>query len=285
LKKDLHSSQTVTFEQLRETIAALRDPKSGCPWDLAQSHKSLRKYMIEEAYEAIEVMDPLIPDQFLDELGDVLLQVVLNSQMAAEVGLFSIDDVIRNLDEKMKRRHPHVFDKKSESSVLTSETVQTNWIKIKAQEKQKIGQREGLFSNIKKSKETPASVLAIKIGEVASTINFDWVSASAVFKQLENEIYELKTEIEANPNSENSYEELGDVYFTLAQLARHMKVSPEVCAFDSNTKFLRRFRHLERIATKKNIDIKFCTSNELEGLWQEVKRDEKIEKEKLSEFK
>lgn len=269
------------FGALCETIAALRDPKTGCPWDLEQTHESLRKYMIEEAYEATDVMDPVNYKKLQEELGDVLLQVVLNSQLATDAKEFSILEVVKGLDSKMRRRHPHVFGENGNPTSKTSRDksdIRTKWDEVKAQEKQKspeVSSSAGIFDSLNTGKITPASRLAMEIGKVAKTINFDWKEPLEVVSQLESEVLELKNEIKKKSPKDLIAAEMGDVIFCISQLCRHLDLDPEVCAVDGNKKFLKRFQSLESLARAKRIDVTTAGTEQLESLWQEAKALEK----------
>jgi len=268
------------FGSLCETIAALRHPVTGCPWDLEQTHGTLRKYMIEEAYEAVDVMEPVNYQKLREELGDVLLQVVLNAQLAKDAGQFTIVDVVRDLDAKMKRRHPHVFGDQNNPNAKSSREksdIKTKWEEVKQQEKSQSGDAvaKGIFDQLKAGNINPASRMAVAIGKVAKSISFDWNNSEDVFAQLESEIAELKQELNTNSSKSNIVAELGDVYFCLSQLSRHLDIDPEVCAVDGNKKFLSRFRTLENIAEKKGLDVKTAGTAQLEELWKEAKKIEK----------
>ena len=269
------------FGALCETIAALRDPKTGCPWDLEQTHASLRKYMIEEAYEATDVMDPVNYKKLQEELGDVLLQVVLNAQLAKDAKEFSILEVVKDLDSKMRRRHPHVFGEDGNPGSKTSRDksdIKVKWDEVKAQEKLKAPESKtdaGVFEALKTGKVTPASRLAVEIGKVAKKINFDWKDPMEVFSQLESEVLELKDEIKKKSNKQLIAAEMGDLLFCIGQLCRHLDLDPEICAIDGNRKFLRRFESLEKLAQKKKIDVKTAGTEQLEELWKEAKTLEK----------
>ena len=222
-----------SFEEFCKTIAALRHPVTGCPWDLEQTHASLRRYMIEEAYEAAEVMDPADPKKLCEELGDVLLQVVLNSQLAKDEGTFTVGDVIQGINQKMRRRHPHVFgDKNNDSSHHSRETsaIRAKWEEVKATEAQANGEaarsKSGVFGHLKPGSLTPASQLAVAIGKTAKKIAFDWDSCKAVFEQFQSEVSELKHEIDSGGDKAKIYEEMGDVMFSLSQLCRHLDIDP-----------------------------------------------------------
>lgn len=264
------------FIEFCRTIAALRHPVNGCPWDLQQDHASLRRYMIEEAYEAADAMAVGQPKDIAEELGDVLLQVVLNAQIALDGQNFSIVEVIRGIDEKMRRRHPHVFARAEEASALSANEVRAAWDQIKANEK---GMKENPVSSeatpvfAEAEKTTPATLQAAKIGKLAAKIGFDWDQPKDVYGQVQSEMEELAQELNdpAAPKSRIA-DELGDVYFSLAQLARHLQLDPEVVAVDANRKFLGRFRQVEALAAAKNINVRATTRDQLEALWQAAKR-------------
>lgn len=268
------------FGELCETIAALRDPQTGCPWDLEQTHASLRKYMLEEAYEATDVMEPVDYKKLQEELGDVLLQVVLNAQLARDAAQFSILEVTKGLDSKMRRRHPHVFGQAGNPGSKTSREksdIKAKWDEVKALEKsQGFGDRStGVFDQLKSGKLNPASRLAVEIGKLAKRISFDWKDPLEVFSQLESEVQELKEELEKKANKEKIAAEMGDLIFCVSQLCRHLDLDPEVCAVDGNRKFLRRFDSLEQLARQKQIDVQTAGTELLESLWKEAKALEK----------
>jgi MazG family protein len=265
------------FEEFCKTIEALRDPTHGCPWDLEQTHETLRRYMIEEAYEAAEVMHPVDEKKLCEELGDVLLQVVLNAQLAKDSHRFSIIDVIKSINEKMRRRHPHVFgDSNNDKSTYARDklAIKAKWDEVKSQEsEQKSGKdtSTGFFDHLKTGSITPSSQLALQIGKTAKKISFDWPNPVTVFQQVESEIKELKHELTVTNDKEKIKEELGDVFFSLNQLCRHLDIDPEICSMDGNHKFLRRFRSLERIAQAEQVDITSAGPDKLEDLWRKAK--------------
>jgi ATP diphosphatase len=275
---DLWRDTEKSFSALCETIAALRHPVTGCPWDLEQTHSSLRKYMIEEAYEAVEVMDDSVPsDKLKEELGDVLLQVVLNAQLAKDAGIFNIKEVIDGLNAKMIRRHPHVFGEATDKESREKPTIRSKWDEIKAKEKATAISSDGalaskgLFSELKSSSLTPASQLAVAIGSLAKTIQFDWTHAEHVLSQFESEVTELRHEIIAGSSSRRIHAEMGDVFFSLFQLCRHLNINPELAAMDGNRKFLERFKVLESIANTEGCDVRTAGPQKLEDLWQRAK--------------
>lgn len=258
------------FDHLCETVKALRDPETGCPWDLKQTHSSLCKYMLEESYEAVEAILSGDKASIIDELGDVLLQVVLHSQLAIDAGEFSIDEVVGGLTRKLVRRHPHVFDTKQN---LSTEQVEANWESIKKSEKKELEPKnKSLLGDAKKiSKVYPASKQAVAIGKKTSKVDFDWENVTDVIKKLESELEELKEAINET-NQDKISDELGDVYFTLNQIARHLKVDPEVASYSGNLKFIGRFEKMEKILESKNMNLEQLSIEEKQSLWEEAKK-------------
>lgn len=260
------------FSDLVETIARLRHPTEGCPWDLKQTHETLRPYMIEEAYEASAALASANPKDMADELGDVLLQVVLNAQLGSDAGQFSIMDVIKGLDAKMRRRHPHVFAVDGTNAAKTADDVRRSWDEIKKEERKAappaslFAEEEGMF---------PSLLQAYKIGTKAKKVDFDWNTADEVFAQLRSEWAELKHEWKKKPALTRDLKaEIGDVFFSLAQFCRHLDINPEVVAQDGNNKFLRRFRGMETLMRQRGLDWKDLSADEKENLWREVKISE-----------
>lgn len=291
------------FDEFCQTIKMLRDPIKGCPWDLKQTHLSLRKYMLEEAYEAVDAMSyqmaPKSPEasELAEELGDVLLQVVLNAQVAQDHNLFTIEDVIRSITLKMRRRHPHVFSSaNNELQKITETEVRENWEKIKRDE----GKAKGNLSKLEEqlvtvSKSFPSTIQAQKLGRIAEKVKFDWDTPRQVLDQLKDEIKELSEVMEPNDQvqnfplikdslnpgtdlSEKLSDELGDVYFTLAQLCRHLGLDSEVVAMTGNKKFSRRFRNMDQLASMEGKTIEILSPLDKERLWNRVKLAEAEEK-------
>jgi MazG family protein len=262
------------FSEFCLTVARLRDPQGGCPWDLQQDHMSLRRYMIEEAYEAAEAMAQNHPQHLCEELGDVLLQVVLNSQVALDAGTFSLIDVISGIDAKMRRRHPHVFAAAADAPSITTDQVRKAWEEIKREEHQ--APAVGSRTFIDAVSKHPATAQAYKIGKIAAKINFDWDNSQEVLAQVRSEVDELADELNKPSHDKAKIaEELGDIYFSLAQLARHLDLDPEVVSVDANRKFLRRFEMLEDIAAERGIAVRTAARVQLEALWAAVKEKEK----------
>lgn len=246
------------FEELVGIMATLRKP-NGCPWDREQDHLSLRPYLIEEAYEAIEAIDHKDYDHLREELGDILLQIVFHAQIASEEKRFSIDDVLSGIISKLKRRHPHVF---GEADVSTAEEVRIRWEEIKREEKGREGALEG------GSEVLPSLMLAFNLQEKAAKVGFDWENAEQVADKVEEEIRELQ----ALKSHQKAIEEMGDVLFSLVNLARHLKINPEVSLRDATKKFIRRFNYMETLAADQNKKLEELSLQEKDKLWEEAKK-------------
>lgn len=254
------------FEKLVEVIKKLRHPTDGCPWDLKQTHSSLLKYLLEESYEYMNAVEKNDEKEMEEELGDVLLQVVLHSVIAEETGKFNIESVSKVLAEKMIRRHPHVFQDKNSS--ITAEEVTSNWDKIKKDEKVKkhsIDMEDTIF---------PALHSANKIGKKTEKLNFDWEDHTQVIYKVEEEWQELKEELTpgVQHNKERVKEELGDFLFSIAQLARHLDIDPEIALRDANKKFVRRFNQVEDMVRSDKMELTDLTQMELDKYWDKVKK-------------
>jgi MazG family protein len=258
------------FSDFVKTVATLRHPVRGCPWDLEQDHKSLRRFMLEEAYEAAEAMFGTDEAHLLEELGDVLLQVVLNAQLAHDKQKGDIRDVTTSINSKMIRRHPHVFGDLAGQGIDQAE-IKSNWEKIKAKEKAVRQHKVAYFADC--AKVIPALTQAYKIGKRAHTIHFDWDTPADVLKQCQAELTELEDEM-LGADRDRLHDELGDVFFSLAQLSRHLGVDPEVAAQQGNAKFLRRFAAMEDLCKLRNLEVTQLTRDELEALWKEAKQQE-----------
>lgn len=271
MNKDEKATTAAAFLNFCATIARLRDPLTGCPWDLKQTHETLRKYMLEEAYEAIEVMTKTAPtEQLCEELGDVLLQVVLNAQLANEQAHFSILDVIQHIDLKMKRRHPHVFATDYKRSLESSE-LERQWQEIKhLEQKESLVDTSSLFANVTKT-TFPATTRATRIGQRSREIDFDWATVQEVQSQLKEELDEV-SEVLAIGNIDDVSNELGDLYFTLAQLCRHLNLDAEVIAESGNHKFLKRFSLVEDLARNDGLDLLKLSNEKKNELWARAKK-------------
>ena len=262
---------TDSLDRLLAIMAHLRDPEHGCPWDRTQDFATIAPYTIEEAYEVADAIARDDIGALKDELGDLLFQVVFHARMAEEVGLFSFDDVAAAIADKMERRHPHVFgDVKIASAAVQSEA----WEAHKAAERQararRAEERESVMDGV--ALALPALLRSIKIQRRAARFGFDWHDATEVFAKIEEEIAELKSELARNADPATLEDEMGDVLFAVANLARKLDIDPEAALRRATAKFERRFRHVEALAadraTSTDLDV-------LEALWQEVKRAER----------
>ncbi len=256
------------IEDLLRIMADLRDPDSGCPWDLQQDFKSIVSYTIEEAYEVADAIAREDYAELKDELGDLLLQVVFHAQMAKEANHFDFTEVVQTINEKMIRRHPHVF---ADKQVESSSDVKNHWEAEKAREranKNKTGILDGIASAL------PALKRAQKLQKRAARVGFDWPDASGVVDKMHEELQELlqaKTEGDKNAIAE----EVGDLLFTAVNLARHYGVDAEDCLRYANSKFERRFQQVESVLAAEQKSVKQCGLDELESVWQAVKQTEK----------
>lgn len=247
-------------------IKALRHPTTGCKWDLKQTHKSLLKYLIEESYEYIEAVNNENFKEMEDELGDILLQVLLHSQIASEKNNFDLESVSKNLSDKMIRRHPHVFNPSKEN--ITEEEIIENWAEIKLKEKGK--SEENFFKA--KDLNLPALSSSYKIGLKSKDVNFDWNNYKEVLLKVEEELFEVKEELTENRNQKRVKEEIGDLLFSVAQLSRHLDIDPEEALKQANKKFVTRFSKIEEKVKSQNKSIQDFNNDQLEELWKEVKK-------------
>ncbi|PYZ95425.1 nucleoside triphosphate pyrophosphohydrolase [Alteribacter lacisalsi] len=252
------------FSRLRDVIATLRGP-DGCPWDQKQTHESLKPYLIEEAYEVIEAIDAEDDEHLAEELGDVLLQVMLHAQIGEDNGYFTISDVIGAITEKMIRRHPHVF---AEADARTADAVLTQWEEIKKEEKGAAGRPEGLLSGIPAS--LPGLLRAYKVQKKAAKAGFDWPDAAPMHEKLREEIAEWEREL-ASGDETAAAAEFGDVLFTIVNLARFHKIDPEEALRLTNNKFIRRFTFIEETVTAAGLRLEDQTLDQLDALWEEAK--------------
>lgn len=246
------------FTTLIEIMKKLRGP-DGCPWDREQTVKSLKPYLIEEAYEVLEVMD-IGGEKLREELGDLLLQVIFQSEIKSSEGEFNIYDVIETLNSKLIRRHPHVF---GEVTVADSGEVITNWEKIKKNEKG-YEDRKSVLDGIPVG--LPSILKAFKMQKKAAKAGFDWDNQSGAIEKMEEEIQEMRDAIKNN-DFDNLKEEIGDVMFSIINVARLSGIDPDEALRDTIEKFSRRFRYIE-----KNIQIEDASLEEMEKLWQEAKK-------------
>jgi MazG family protein len=266
-----------SIERLLKIMRRLRDPEHGCPWDRAQDFATIAPYTIEEAYEVAEAISDRDFAELRLELGDLLFQVVFHAQMAEEAGYFSFQDVVNAISDKMERRHPHVFG----SGHIRDAAAQTiAWEEQKAAERSAKG-KDGPVSVLDGiTKGLPALVRAIKLQNRAARVGFDWPETHMVIDKIQEEMAELAEELvkrgkSGDGNDHRILDEFGDLLFVYANLARHLKVDPEDALRHANRKFERRFRRIETLLEAQGKHPQDCTLEELDGLWNEVKREEK----------
>jgi tetrapyrrole methylase family protein/MazG family protein len=253
----------MTWPTLVQVVNKLRSPE-GCPWDREQTHESLKRFLLEETYELFEAIDLKDPDSMKDELGDVLLQVLLHAEIAREHGHFSIDDVITNLREKLMRRHPHVF---GGASVQTPEQVMKTWDAVKKTEKasaERVSALDGVPSVF------PALMRAEKTQKKAAKVGFDWEETPDVVEKIHEELAELEKAMETGVQDELE-DELGDLLFATVNLSRFIHVDPEFALKQATAKFTERFHLVEAYAKEEGVDLKDLSLDQLNLLWDRAK--------------
>ena len=260
-----------SFKELKEIMKILLGP-GGCPWDREQTHESLKPYLIEEAYEAVEAIDSGSDEHLAEELGDVLLQVVFHASLAERDGRFTIDDVVRGIIDKLKRRHPHVF---GDVVAEDSDQVIRNWEEIKRREKREHREGGSVLDGL--PKDLPALIKARRIQEKVSRVGFDWERSEEVMLKIEEELNELK-EASMNDDREAIEEELGDLLFAVANLARFVSLCPEDALKKTIDKFRKRFQYIERELPKRGAKLGEASLEEMDSLWEEVKLKESRKK-------
>lgn len=247
------------FDKLLEIMNRLRNPKGGCPWDLKQTTESLRPHMIEEVYEISDAISQKNYNALKEELGDLLLHIVFQANIAEEKNQFNIKDVLKSINEKMIVRHPHIFGNKQ---VKNADEVEHNWEKIKKKEK---SHRKSILDGLPKS--LPSLIKAKRIQSKAATVSFDWDNIEDIFKKFKEELTEFEFEYKAK-NQEKMSEEMGDILFTLVNIARKLDIDPKFALENTIKKFIKRFNYIE-----KNLKEKIFTSNleTMEYYWQKSK--------------
>jgi len=254
------------FEELIKTMATLRSP-SGCMWDREQTHESIKSNLIEETYEVIDAIESKNPEKLKEELGDVLLQIIFHSQMAKENNQFDVYDVIKSINDKLIRRHPHVF---GNTDIKDTKDILNQWEKIKKQEVAN-KDRKSITDGI--PKHLPVLLKALKIQKQVSRIGFDWKSVDGVINKVEEELEEIKQAHNEKQALSAIKEEIGDLLFATINLARYLDICPEEALHSTIIKFQKRFQYIEENIQKKfNKDIHNATSEEMEQLWIEAKQ-------------
>ncbi len=260
----MNDKKHYTFEDLLSIIAKLRG-ENGCPWDRVQTHESIKMNLVEEAYEALEALDTGSKDQFADELGDILLQVVFHSQIGKEEGTFSIDDVLYHVCDKMISRHTHIF---GTDTAETPEEVLSTWEKNKQKEK---GQKSYTESMQGVCSYLPALIRAQKIQSKAAKVGFDWENVSGALDKLREETVELNEAVESG-NPEAISEELGDLLFSAVNVARFTNCSAEESLGKTIQKFIDRFSYVESEAKKQGKRLENMSLSEMDALWDKAKQ-------------
>jgi tetrapyrrole methylase family protein/MazG family protein len=246
------------FAALRDIIARLRGP-DGCPWDKKQTHASLRPYLIEECYEVLQALDEGIPQKLRDELGDLLLQIMLHAQIAEEARQFDIDGVILSINNKLIHRHPHVFgDRKAKDA----REVELGWEALKQEERE---EGESLLAGL--PEQMPALSWSQSIQRRVAGVGFDWEKVDDIVDKLAEEVVEIK---EA-PNQQEKAKEFGDLLFTLANIARRLDIDLEMALRSANQRFSRRFAYKEKVCRERGINLAGLSLNEQNALWEEAK--------------
>jgi MazG family protein len=252
--------------RLLEIMARLRRPGDGCPWDLEQTIDTIKPNLIEEAYEALDAMESGNREHLAEELGDLLLQIVFQAQIAAQEGSFTFADVARGISDKLVRRHPHIF---GDVQVADSKEVLRNWDAIKKTEKKaRVSALDGI------PKHVPPLHRAFQLQKRAARVNFDWSDIADVFKKLQEEIGELQDAI-ARKNRAHVVEELGDLLFSVVNIARFVKVDPAYALELTNAKFIRRFQAVEDAITASGRRMKDCTLAEMDAIWDQIRAADK----------
>lgn len=260
-------------------MRVLRSPTAGCPWDLKQTHQTLRAFLIEETYEALDAIDTADLGALRVELGDVLFQCVFHSQLAAEAGAFDMADVVEGVTAKLVRRHPHVFNASGRPLTAAQRkglrlrspgAVLEQWAKLKAGEQTTAGNARGVLSGLPRA--LPALLRAHAIGSRVAAVGFDWPEAADVVGKIEEEVRELRDA--TSQGRERTIDELGDLLFSIANLARKLKIEPEAALSQANDKFTRRFGALEAWLEQHGRDVHSSSAAELEVAWAAVKNQE-----------
>lgn len=260
---DVTGKDPSRIETLRAIMAALRTPVTGCPWDLEQTFESIAPYTIEEAYEVADAIQHHDMANLREELGDLLLQVVYHAQIAAELGLFSFDEVVEGISRKMIRRHPHVF---GDEAARSAKLAKGFWEDIKAKEKAGSGSKASSGTLAGVPGNLPALTRALKLQAKAAKVGFDWPSLDNVLDKLAEEIAEIKT---APPDKRP--QEMGDLFFVLVNVARHMEIDAEDALRGTNTKFSRRFAYIEQRLAERGKNPQQSDLAEMDQLWDEAK--------------
>lgn len=253
-------SELTPFDRLVAIMATLRS-EEGCAWDRKQTHESLLPYLIEEAYEVVEAVENGDPDMLCEELGDLACQIAFHAQLAREKGLFEINDALNSINDKLIQRHPHIFGEKKE---LNPKQVRDQWEKIKVES----GEKRSVLSGLPNS--MPALLMAYRMGEKAGGVGFDWSSADEVLAKIDEEVAEIRAEMETE-DKERLADEIGDLLFAVSSLARKVQVDPEQALKGALAKFRERFERLEDTVNRSGKKFGDYSLEQLEEIWQSIK--------------
>ena len=254
------------IKKLLKIIKKLRHPLHGCNWDKKQTHESLKPYLLEETYEVINAIENKSNENLKEELGDLLLQIVLHSEIASENKQFNFNDVAKTINRKMIRRHPHVFTKKK---ILSDAELKIQWNSIKEKEKGS-NYDPNIFAHI--NKNLPALLQALEISQIAKENKFDWKNYHGPLKKIKEEIIEIENELKRkNIKAENIELEIGDLLFSIVNLCRHLDINPEISMIKANNKFINRFRNMLNHFENKSEFLK-KSSKQKESIWKKIKK-------------
>ena len=248
-----------SFAALKEIIAKLRGP-DGCPWDKKQTHASLRPYLVEECYEVLQSLEDGTPQKLCEELGDLLLQIMLHAQIADEAGQFNIDDVVQGISNKLIHRHPHVF---GDEKVQDAGEVEQNWQALKQEERE---EGESLLAGV--PDQMPALASSQSIQRRVAGVGFDWEKVEEIIDKLAEEVAEIKQA----PDQQERAKEFGDLLFTLANVARRLDINLEMSLRSANQRFCRRFACMEKLCRERGLNLGSLSLDEQNVLWEEAKR-------------
>jgi len=253
----------MSFKELVEIMARLRDRETGCPWDLAQDPESLKPYLIEEAYEVVEAIENNDPEAIRDELGDLLFQILFQARIQEERGKFDIEAVINAIAVKMRRRHPHIF---GDAVAKTADEVRARWEAIKRDEHQE--NSRGVLEGTPRS--LPALLRAQRIGKKASNVGFDWPDVNGAWEKFQEETRELEQAISSNDN-DRIEKEFGDLIFAIVNVARHLDINPEDALNNATERFIKRFEYIETSLKNNDQKMEEMPLEALDLLWEEAK--------------
>lgn len=257
-----------SISKIRKVIKILRDPVDGCPWDQKQDYNSLAPYSIEEAYELVDAIENNDIEEIKKELGDLLLQVILISQVADDKGDFDFDDVANEISKKIIRRHPQIFDKNYNENNLPHES----WEKIKKLEKNNRTNTKNTLDQVEKN--IPTLLRSLKIQKKAASLNFDWENETQVLNKIDEEIHELKDALKVN-NKKMIEEELGDLFFTIINLSRHLNLDPDQTIRKANKKFITRFNEMENFIVDNKLKWHNLKKHDFKNLWNTIKNNQR----------